>query len=66
MEEVELASHSHLEQNQQSNASKLESVSFFGLFSAADIFDCVLMFLESVDACVHGAALPVSFVLFCD
>lgn len=67
MEEVELASHhSHSEeQNQQScKASKPESVSFFGLFSAADTVDYVLMFLGSLGAFVHGAALPVFFILF--
>ncbi|KAK4275085.1 hypothetical protein QN277_018224 [Acacia crassicarpa] len=66
MEEVELASHnSHSEQNQQSKeSSKPESVSFFGLFSAADTIDYALMFLGSVGASVHGAALPVFFILF--
>lgn len=70
MAEVELVSDSRLEQDvklkmeQPGKPTKTESVSFLGLFSAADATDFVLMFLGSVGACVHGAALPVFFVLF--
>ncbi|XP_057424427.1 ABC transporter B family member 13-like [Lotus japonicus] len=70
MAEVELVSDSRLEQDvklkmeQLGKPTKTESVSFLGLFSAADATDLVLMFLGSVGACVHGAALPVFFVLF--
>jgi len=67
MAEVELAPDSLIEQNVTSKTvqqSKTDSVSFFGLFAAADATDCVLMFLGSVGSCVHGAALPVFFILF--
>ncbi|XP_062101437.1 ABC transporter B family member 13-like isoform X2 [Humulus lupulus] len=75
MEKMELASASNevLEQNPRPNndqparnktSSGSSTVSLFGLFSGADRVDYALMFFGSVGACVHGAALPVFFVLF--
>lgn len=68
MEEVELATNGVPEQNplpiMDQTASRKSSVSLFGLFSVADRVDYVLMFFGSVGSCVHGAAIPVFFVLF--
>ncbi|KAL3006187.1 hypothetical protein AAZX31_08G262700 [Glycine max] len=39
-------------------------VPFLKLFSFADFYDCVLMAIGTVGACVHGASVPVFFVFF--
>ncbi|KAI8546874.1 hypothetical protein RHMOL_Rhmol07G0153300 [Rhododendron molle] len=39
-------------------------VAFVKLFAFADTYDCVLMFIGSVGACIHGASVPFFFVFF--
>ncbi|KAL2319184.1 hypothetical protein Fmac_033060 [Flemingia macrophylla] len=63
MAEVELAPEQGVT-SKTNQPTKRESVSFFGLFSAADATDYLLMFLGSVGSFVHGAALPIFFILF--
>ncbi|ESW28406.1 hypothetical protein PHAVU_003G283900 [Phaseolus vulgaris] len=43
---------------------KERKVPLLKLFSFADWYDCVLMGVGSVGACVHGASVPVFFVFF--
>ncbi|KAJ4834347.1 ABC transporter B member 14 [Turnera subulata] len=69
MEGTELVSDQVVHQNSQkmdkpNQSDKEQKVSFFGLFSAADKLDCCLMLFGSVGAAIHGAAVPVFFILF--
>lgn len=62
---MELASDQISDENSHSKVNRERpSISFFGLFSAADRIDYLLMFLGSVGSCIHGAALPVFFIFF--
>ncbi|PIA57360.1 hypothetical protein AQUCO_00600234v1 [Aquilegia coerulea] len=72
MEEVELATtmsttvvdQSPYQQPEDSKPNHKTSVSFFGLFAFADKKDCFLMFIGTIGACIHGAALPMFFLFF--
>ncbi|XP_077246607.1 ABC transporter B family member 13-like [Tasmannia lanceolata] len=68
MEGVELSVPTNYENpTQKPGPSEPESKSstpFFGLFALADTADCFLMLFGSIGACVHGAGLPMFFVLF--
>ncbi|XP_015954693.1 ABC transporter B family member 2-like [Arachis duranensis] len=43
---------------------KEQRVPLHKLFSFADFYDCVLMAIGSIGACVHGASVPVFFIFF--
>ncbi|KAI3796996.1 hypothetical protein L1987_39684 [Smallanthus sonchifolius] len=49
---------------QPDSSSSDANASFSGLFYAADKWDLFLMLFGGLGACVHGAALPVFFILF--
>ncbi|KAK9129443.1 hypothetical protein Sjap_009930 [Stephania japonica] len=69
---------SHESQQRRSNSNSEEKISSltggggrggsvfscFGLFAAADATDWFLMFMGTIGSSVHGAALPIFFVIF--
>ncbi|KAL1292815.1 hypothetical protein HN51_053374 [Arachis hypogaea] len=46
------------------HSRKEKKVPWMKLFSFADFYDCVLMSVGSIGACVHGASVPVFFIFF--
>lgn len=50
--------------NEGDERKKEHKVPFLKLFSFADSYDYVLMFVGSIGACVHGASIPVFFIFF--
>ncbi|CAN4128139.1 unnamed protein product [Withania somnifera] len=49
---------------QKKESQKAKKVSLLKLFSFADSYDYLLMFLGSIGACLHGASVPVFFIFF--
>lgn len=49
---------------EEDKENKKRNVPLLKLFSFADSYDCVLMAIGSVGACVHGASVPVFFIFF--
>ncbi|TKY58285.1 ABC transporter B family member 2 [Spatholobus suberectus] len=52
------------ERKKEETTQQKRKVPLLKLFSFADFYDCVLMAVGSVGACVHGASVPVFFIFF--
>ncbi|KAA8525861.1 hypothetical protein F0562_007716 [Nyssa sinensis] len=50
--------------NKEGEGKKPHRVPLIKLFAFADVYDCFLMFLGSIGACIHGASVPVFFIFF--
>ncbi|XP_027345746.1 ABC transporter B family member 2-like isoform X2 [Abrus precatorius] len=59
-----LAADASKERKKEVESRRKGKVPLLKLFSFADLYDCVLMAIGSVGACVHGASVPVFFVFF--
>ncbi|KAG8374607.1 hypothetical protein BUALT_Bualt10G0013000 [Buddleja alternifolia] len=55
-----------IERNNNNNekSERKKSVALGKLFTFADGYDYLLMFIGSIGACVHGASVPVFFIFF--
>ncbi|KAM7254078.1 hypothetical protein ACFE04_031760 [Oxalis oulophora] len=53
-----------VDDEKKKEGKNIRRVSLFKLFKFADLYDCVLMFLGSIGAIVHGASVPVFFIFF--
>ncbi|XP_058224291.1 ABC transporter B family member 10-like [Rhododendron vialii] len=51
-------------EGEEGEIKKPKRVPFRKLFAFADTYDCFLMSVGSVGACIHGASVPVFFVFF--
>ncbi|KAG5228674.1 ABC transporter family member [Salix suchowensis] len=51
-------------EKKEEEKKKQQKVPFWKLFAFADFYDCLLMGLGSLGACVHGASVPVFFIFF--
>ncbi|KAK1577001.1 hypothetical protein Q3G72_018262 [Acer saccharum] len=52
------------EEEEEGKKQAKRSVPLLKLFKFADTYDCVLMLLGSIGACLHGASVPVFFIYF--
>lgn len=52
------------EEEEERKKKTHKKVSLLKLFSFADSYDYLLMFLGSIGACLHGASVPVFFIFF--
>ncbi|KAJ6426959.1 hypothetical protein OIU84_022539 [Salix udensis] len=53
-----------VEKKKKEEKKQQQKVPFWKLFAFADFYDCLLMGLGSLGACVHGASVPVFFIFF--
>ncbi|XP_050378891.1 ABC transporter B family member 2-like [Argentina anserina] len=49
---------------EEEKENRKRNVPLLKLFSFADSYDCVLMAIGSVGACIHGASVPIFFIFF--
>ncbi|XP_060207621.1 ABC transporter B family member 2-like [Lycium barbarum] len=52
------------QQDGEETKKSIKKVPLLKLFSFADSYDYLLMFLGSIGACIHGASVPVFFIFF--